>query len=160
MNPKILDSTEFYKFGFHKKIVTQKNLPLQTFANSKLRNSIGRRALVYVWETKFGSREWAKIKALIDGLISTIQCSISSEKEISTIVSASVVYRCLFKIFNWDSLNQAIISDCSTPHGGFWTWKGMRTWFNRAAVKCLLSSIDLPGCIVIKDFTAAWFIGL
>ena len=45
MNAKILDSPEFYKFGFHKKIVTQKNLPLQAFATSTLRNSIGRRAL-------------------------------------------------------------------------------------------------------------------
>ena len=45
MNAKILDSTEFYKFGFHKKIVTQKNLPLQAFATSTLRNSIERRAL-------------------------------------------------------------------------------------------------------------------
>ena len=48
MNAKILDSTQFYKFDFHKKIVTrtQKNLPLQAFATSTLRNSIGRRALV------------------------------------------------------------------------------------------------------------------
>ena len=49
MNAKILDSTEFYKFGFHEKIVTQKNLPLQAFATSTLRNSIGRRALVYMY---------------------------------------------------------------------------------------------------------------
>ena len=48
MNAKILDSTEFYKFGFHKKIVTQNNLPLQAFATSTLRNSIGRRALVVI----------------------------------------------------------------------------------------------------------------
>ena len=40
MNGKILDSTKFYKFGFHRKIVTQKNLPLQAFATSTLRNSI------------------------------------------------------------------------------------------------------------------------
>ena len=46
MNGKILDSTKFYKFGFHRKIVTQKNLPLQAFATSTLRNSIGRRALI------------------------------------------------------------------------------------------------------------------
>ena len=46
MNAKILDSTQFYKFDFHKKVVTQKNLPLQAFATSTLRNSIGRRALV------------------------------------------------------------------------------------------------------------------
>ena len=46
MNGKFLDSTKFYKFDFHKKIVTQKNLPLQAFATSTLRNSIGRRALV------------------------------------------------------------------------------------------------------------------
>ena len=45
MNAKILDSTEFYKFDFNKKIVTQKNMPLQAFATSTLRNSIGRRAL-------------------------------------------------------------------------------------------------------------------
>ena len=47
MNGKILDSTKFYKFGFHRKIVTQKNLPLQAFATSTLRNSIGRRALIF-----------------------------------------------------------------------------------------------------------------
>ena len=47
MNAKILDSTQFYKFDFHKKIVTQKNLPLQAFATSTLRNSIERRALKY-----------------------------------------------------------------------------------------------------------------
>ena len=47
MNAKILDSTEFYKFDFHEKIVTQKHLPLQAFATSTLRNTIGRRALVY-----------------------------------------------------------------------------------------------------------------
>ena len=46
MNGKILDSTEFYKFDFHEKIVTQKHLPLQAFATSTLRNTIGRRALV------------------------------------------------------------------------------------------------------------------
>ena len=46
MNAKILDSTEFYKFDFHKKIVTQMNLPLQAFATSTLRNAIGRRTLV------------------------------------------------------------------------------------------------------------------
>ena len=46
MNAKILDSTQFYKFDFHKKVVTQKNLPLQAFATSTLRNSIERRALV------------------------------------------------------------------------------------------------------------------
>ena len=45
MNAKILDSTQFYKFDFHKKVVTQKNLPLQAFATSTLRNSIERRAL-------------------------------------------------------------------------------------------------------------------
>ena len=45
MNTKILDLTELYKFGFYKKIVTQKNMPLQAFATSTLRNSIGRRAL-------------------------------------------------------------------------------------------------------------------
>ena len=45
MNGKILDSTKFYKFGFHEKIVTQKHLPLQAFATSTLRNTIGRRAL-------------------------------------------------------------------------------------------------------------------
>ena len=28
MNAKILDSTQFYKFDFYKKVVTQKNLPL------------------------------------------------------------------------------------------------------------------------------------
>ena len=46
MNAKILDSTEFYKFDFHEKIVTQKHVPLQAFATSTLRNTIGRRALV------------------------------------------------------------------------------------------------------------------
>ena len=45
MNANILDSTQFYKFDFYKKVVTQKNLPLQAFATSTLRNSIGRRAL-------------------------------------------------------------------------------------------------------------------
>ena len=46
MNAKILDSTEFYKFDFHEKIVTQKHLPLQAFATFTLRNTtIGRRAL-------------------------------------------------------------------------------------------------------------------
>ena len=48
MNAKILGSTDFYKFDFHKKIVTQKHLPLQAFATSTLRNSIGRRALMKV----------------------------------------------------------------------------------------------------------------
>ena len=51
MNAKILDSTQFYKFDFHKKVVTQKNLPLQAFATSTLRNSIGRRALKFSNET-------------------------------------------------------------------------------------------------------------
>ena len=46
MNAKILDSTQFYKFDFHKKVVTQKNLPLQAFATSTLRNSIERLALL------------------------------------------------------------------------------------------------------------------
>ena len=45
MNSKILYSTEFYKFGFHKEIVAQNNLPLQALATSTLRNSIGRRTL-------------------------------------------------------------------------------------------------------------------
>ena len=48
MNSKILYSTEFYKFGFHKEIVTQNNLPLQAFATSTLGNSIGRRALAKI----------------------------------------------------------------------------------------------------------------
>ena len=48
MNAKILDSTQFYKFDFHKKIVTQKNFPLQAFSTSTLRNSIVRRALVSI----------------------------------------------------------------------------------------------------------------
>ena len=46
MNAKILGSTDFYKFDFHKKIVTQKNLPQQAFATSTLRNSIQRRTLI------------------------------------------------------------------------------------------------------------------
>ena len=53
MNGKILDWTEFYKFGFHKKIVTQKNLHLQGFATSTKStfiNSIERRALETRWE--------------------------------------------------------------------------------------------------------------
>ena len=36
MNAKILDLTEFYKFVFHKKIVIQKNLPLQAFATIEI----------------------------------------------------------------------------------------------------------------------------
>ena len=46
MNTKFVDLSELYKLGFHKKVVTQKHLPLQGFATSTLRNSIGRRALV------------------------------------------------------------------------------------------------------------------
>ena len=40
--------TELYKLGIHKKIVTQKNLPLKAFATSTLGNSIERRAL-HTW---------------------------------------------------------------------------------------------------------------
>ena len=49
MNAKILDSTEFHKVDFHKKIVSQKNLSLKAFATSTLRNSIERRALAEIF---------------------------------------------------------------------------------------------------------------